>query len=95
MLEPSAESDLNKWLVGVWSDLLKLESIALDSDFFGLGGHSLLATRLSTRIRDERGIKCPLRVIFERPVLRDLAHWLEEKEETAAREAANREVDYV
>ncbi len=60
-------------LAGLWSEVLEVETIGANDDFFALGGHSLLATRLSSRVRELFGVELPMRRVFERPTLRALA----------------------
>ncbi|MFJ4467382.1 amino acid adenylation domain-containing protein [Streptomyces sp. NPDC089424] len=60
-------------MCGLFAELLGLERVGVDEDFFALGGHSLLATRLSARIRDEYGIDMPLRTIIKFPTAGELA----------------------
>ncbi|MEH6419881.1 non-ribosomal peptide synthetase [Pseudomonas sp. CGJS7] len=69
-------------LAALWSALLGVERIGRDDHFFELGGHSLLAAQLAARIgaaRDadarERGA-VPVRQVFLRPVLKDMAELL-------------------
>ncbi|MFI6644611.1 amino acid adenylation domain-containing protein [Streptomyces sp. NPDC050504] len=60
-------------MCGFFAELLGLERVGVDEDFFALGGHSLLATRLGARIRDEYGIDVPLRTIIKFPTAGELA----------------------
>ncbi|WP_224361064.1 non-ribosomal peptide synthetase [Hyalangium versicolor] len=61
-------------VVAMFSELLGLERAGVDDDFFVLGGHSLLATRLASRIHGRYGFDYPLRLLFDRPTPRAIAH---------------------
>jgi len=60
-------------LAALWSDLLKLDTVGVQQDFFLLGGHSVLAMRLLGRIAAEFGVRLPLRTIFDAPTIERLA----------------------
>jgi len=60
-------------LAAVWTDLLKVESVGVDDDFFDLGGHSLLAIKAVSRIRDVFQVDVQTRALFENPTLGALA----------------------
>lgn len=51
------------------ADLLGLEKVEDDDNFFMLGGHSLLGTQLIIRIRDTFGVDLSLRALFGRPTV--------------------------
>ncbi|WP_067179549.1 non-ribosomal peptide synthetase/MFS transporter [Microtetraspora niveoalba] len=48
-------------------------SIGAEADFFALGGDSFTAVRVAGRLGPALGVTVPLRLIFEHPVLADLA----------------------
>jgi thioesterase domain-containing protein/acyl carrier protein len=56
-----------------WRELLGVEEVAGDDDFFALGGHSLAAVRLFARIRKQFAVDLPLATLFQAPTLRALA----------------------
>jgi len=43
-------TDIEKKLAQIWSEVLELDLVGVDDDFFDLGGDSLLASRIVTRV---------------------------------------------
>jgi len=70
-------SELERKLVSLWSDLLKIEKISITDNFFTLGGHSLLAVRLMAAIETELGQKLPLSSLITGPTIEQLAQQIE------------------
>ncbi|MBA2675316.1 non-ribosomal peptide synthetase, partial [Ramlibacter sp.] len=68
---------LERGLAAVWAAVLGLERVGIHDNFFELGGHSLLATRVVSQVGVELGMALPLRELFQRPKLEDLAAFLE------------------
>src|SRR6185436_1089870 len=60
-------------LAGIWEEVIGHERVGINDNFFELGGHSLLAIKVLSRIRNSFGVELSMSVLFEEPVLRDLA----------------------
>jgi amino acid adenylation domain-containing protein len=70
------EGETERALAEIWSEVLGVERVGRRDDFFELGGHSLLVVRVVSRVRRVLGAEVELGVVFERPVLRELAEAL-------------------
>ena len=68
---PQSETEIQ--LADIWREVLRVERVGLDDHFFELGGHSLLAAQVIARLKTRLGISLPLRLVFEKPLLAELA----------------------
>ncbi|HKY28110.1 MAG TPA: condensation domain-containing protein, partial [Pyrinomonadaceae bacterium] len=64
-------------LAEIWTEVLGVDRIGVNDDFFALKGHSLLATQVLSRIRDGFKVQLPLRCLFESPTIAALAERIE------------------
>jgi len=63
------EAVLTRW----WQDLLGIDSVGLDEDFFDLGGHSLIGVQLFSRIKQTYGVDLGLSTLFDARTIRQMA----------------------
>ena len=64
-------------LAAIWCEVLGLGTVGRENDFFALSGHSLLAAQVAYRIQRTFGVELPLRRLFERATLAELAREIE------------------
>ncbi|WP_235852754.1 phosphopantetheine-binding protein, partial [Mycobacterium interjectum] len=75
--EPPATAT-ERALAAILTDVLDTEQVGRHDEFFNLGGDSILAVRLAARARDA-GLPLTPRMVFEHPVLHELAAALDAK----------------
>ncbi|MCL2534053.1 MAG: amino acid adenylation domain-containing protein, partial [Nocardiaceae bacterium] len=61
----AATTPLEEIVAGAFADVLGVERVGLDDDFFVLGGNSLVATQLVARLGAALDTQVPVRVVFE------------------------------
>ena len=66
-------NELEQVLETVVAELLDLDRVGVDENFFMLGGHSLLGAQLIARIRDCFGVEMSLRSLFDNPTVAGIA----------------------
>jgi hypothetical protein len=74
-----AATDAERRLAEVFQDVLGVDRVGVDDDFFDLGGHSLLAVRASARVARLLGCELPVRTVFTDRTVRSLAARVEEE----------------
>ena len=69
--EPRTE--IERIVADVFADVLGVERVGIDDDFFELGGNSLVATQLVTRVGSALGVQLGVRELFESTTVATLA----------------------
>ncbi len=71
-------------LAQIWSDLLGIEGVGPNDNFFALGGHSLLGMQVLSRIRERLDVDLPVAALFEATTLGKLGERVERARSTVA-----------
>jgi len=72
-----ARTAVEEVLVEIWGELLAVPRVGVSDNFFALGGHSLLATQLASRLKNRFELTIPLRSLFEKPTVSEMALLIE------------------
>ncbi|OYN67546.1 non-ribosomal peptide synthetase [Bacillus safensis] len=78
------ETKTEQLLAAIWEDILDVDRVYKEDQFFDLGGHSLKATQTISRINHEFSIKAPLKILFESKHLAHLAQMVDDIKGTPA-----------
>jgi amino acid adenylation domain-containing protein len=77
-IAPRTETE--QQLATIWQEVLGLESISINDNFFYLGGHSLLAVTLSNKLEQTFAIELPFGMVFQMSTIEQQASFLEQQE---------------
>lgn len=75
----AARTDSERELVTIWRELLEVEEVGINDNFFALGGHSLLAVRLFAQIEEKLGVRLALASLFQSGTIAELAKAIDEQ----------------
>ncbi len=64
-------------LVSLCKEVLDLENVNLDDNFFDIGGHSLKAAQLVARVRSAFKVELPIKEVFETSTISELAYLID------------------
>lgn len=71
-------TDTERKLAGIWGEVLGVDGVGSDDDFFDLGGNSLVAMQLISAIRSGFAVKLPMRILFDAPTVSVMATQIEQ-----------------
>ena len=74
------ETEKEQLIAGLWMEVLKLDKVGINDNFFGLGGHSLNVIQLNSKLKEKLGMDIPIVIMFRYPTINALAQYLEKGE---------------
>jgi acyl carrier protein len=71
------ETEFEKILSEIWSEVLQIEKIGVHDNFIELGGNSLAAIRIRSRVNKVFDLDLPVNTVFVNPNISQLAEHIE------------------
>ncbi|MEV6345245.1 amino acid adenylation domain-containing protein [Actinoplanes sp. NPDC051851] len=93
---PAAEQPtgaLERTVAGVWCEVLSVDRVGMDDNFFDLGGHSLLLVRVQGRLVERLGRPVAVVDLLRHPTVRSLARRLATGDEQPGGAAGRRRAE--
>lgn len=70
------QTEMERIIANIWQEVLVVEKVGLNDNFFDLGGHSLLMFKAHTRLQDGLGRSFSMVELFRYPTVSALAEFL-------------------
>jgi amino acid adenylation domain-containing protein len=67
------QGEIEESLAGIWRELLGLERVGRDDNFFEVGGHSISGMKLIVKVGETFFVQVPFHAIFQHPTVREMA----------------------
>ncbi len=80
--------ELEEKLAAIWQEVLSLDRVGVEDNFFTLGGHSLQATQVIARVRKDLCPQAPLMGLFRKPTISNLADTVRAAQENPSQQPA-------
>jgi amino acid adenylation domain-containing protein len=72
-------SSMESVITNIWQELLKVEKVGVNDNFFGLGGHSLLLVHAQSKVTEALRVKISMVEMFKYPTVSALAEHLSQQ----------------
>jgi amino acid adenylation domain-containing protein len=72
------KTEIEKQLIQLWQQILKVEKIGINDSFSLLGGHSLNAMELISTINEKMNVNLPLKELFRLSTIKEISKYIEE-----------------
>jgi amino acid adenylation domain-containing protein len=75
-------------LAEIWGEILGVDSVGADDDFFDLGGHSMMIVQLIYRVNVARNVRLGVPDLFRNPTVKQLAAVIDSQQAKGPRQPA-------
>ncbi len=70
------QNEVQKRVAEIWKQLLEVEDVGIDDNFFEIGGNSLNVVQLANMVKEEFQKDVPTVTLFNHPTIRLFSQWL-------------------
>lgn len=77
------QTEMEHTVATLWQEVLHLERVSIDANFFELGGRSLDLVQVGTRLHTLLNLEISLQDLFQQSTIRLLAHYLARKQDSS------------
>jgi acyl transferase domain-containing protein len=81
---PPEQGDIESKLTAIWQEILGIESIGRNDNFFDIGGNSLIGLQLIARIKKAFRVQISAVALFEAPTLSAMVSYLQPQQKVQA-----------
>jgi len=78
-------NEIESIIAGIWQEVLQVENIGIDENFFELGGRSLAIVRVYSKLREIYDLEISPAELFQGPTIGQMAVFLAQKREKIAK----------
>jgi acyl carrier protein len=82
-VEPTSLPGLEQAITAIWRDILGVEHMSPDDNFFDSGGRSFQVVQVKARLKEALGVELPVIKLFQYPTIRSLADFIGSQKDEA------------
>jgi len=71
-----SETHLQKKLKNIWEEVLEIQPIGLEDDFFEIGGSSLMGVQVNSKINEQLGVELFIDALLDAPTISELTNYI-------------------
>ncbi|MDZ8084245.1 MAG: amino acid adenylation domain-containing protein [Nostoc sp. DedQUE12b] len=90
------QTEMEQTIATVWQQVLHLEKVSVNDNFFDIGGHSLLMVQVNSKLQEVLQRDLSIVEMFQNPTINSLAQYLSQKQQLSfvgTRDRANKQIE--
>ncbi|MBE7384657.1 MAG: amino acid adenylation domain-containing protein [Leptolyngbya sp. SIO1E4] len=88
------QTEVEKFIATVWKEMLQIEKVGINDNFFSIGGNSLLLIKIQAKLNEVFRKELLIIEFFKYPTIKELAQYITNKSDFEKTESASSELIY-